>query len=56
MRIALCTGDCRSQKTSEEYLAAAQQMIAEEQFDAAVVELKNAIQQDPQAAWRRDTN
>ena len=42
-----------SQKTSEEYLAAAQQMIAGEQFDAAVVELKNSIQQDPQAAAPR---
>ncbi|MDM7861693.1 PEP-CTERM system TPR-repeat protein PrsT [Alteromonas sp. ASW11-36] len=48
----LLTVGC-SQKTSEEYLAAAQQLIAEDKPEAAIVELKNAIQQDPQASAPR---
>jgi len=36
-----------SQKTSEDHLQAAQQMIAEKRMDSAVIELKNAIKLNP---------
>lgn len=46
--VALMLGGC-SQKTSEEHLASAQAFIQANDQQAAVVELKNAIQLDPQA-------
>ena len=41
------------QKTSEEHFAAAQQFVAENKLNSAVLELKNAIQQDPKSAQAR---
>ena len=50
--VALMLSGC-SQKTSEEHLASAQAFIQASDLQAAVVELKNAIQLDPQAPTPR---
>lgn len=42
-----------SQKSSEEHLAAAKQYIEQNNIEAAVVELKNAVQLDPKSANAR---
>jgi putative PEP-CTERM system TPR-repeat lipoprotein len=42
-----------SQKTSEEHLSAAREYVQQQNLDAAVVELKNAIQLEPRSAAAR---
>jgi putative PEP-CTERM system TPR-repeat lipoprotein len=42
-----------SQKTSEEHLSAARQYVQQQNLEAAVVELKNAIQLEPRSATAR---
>lgn len=42
-----------AEKTSEEHIQAAQEHIAQDNMDAAVLELKNAIQIDPNSAQAR---
>lgn len=41
------------QKSSDEHLVAARQFVQQQKLESAVVELKNAVQQDPQSAEAR---
>ena len=42
-----------SKKSSEEYIASANSFIEAKDYDAAIIELKNAVQQDPENALLR---
>lgn len=45
--ITLALAACSPEKTADEYVGSAQQNIAEGNYNSAIIELKNAIQQQP---------